>query len=461
MNAPDKMALAVNKAMDNYRVAAMRAAAMNPHGMGLDAKRSRAWCEYGFPNDITFQMLYNLYSRGGIAYGGLNKLKNGCWITNPEVIEGDQDDENKTETTWEKKTKKTLNARFWRGFAEADLYRMVGRFSGLLLHIADNEDWKKPVKGTSRAITKVTPVWASSLKPMEIITDTADENYGQPKYWQYTENDTGTAKRVVEIHPDRIFIMGDWQEGAIGMLEPAYNAFVSLEKVEGGSGESFLKNASRQVSVSFDKDINFADIAAVYNVSVDDLQEKFNEAAREINRGNDQMLITQGAQVTSLSQAVSDPVPTYTVNLQTAGCALDIPSKILVGMQTGERASTEDQKYMNHRCQARRMDLSFDVEDVVNQLMKIKVIELKEEISVIWDDLSEQAPEDKLSSAEKMTNINDKAITAAMEPVFTRKEIRVAAGYEPDNLDGEVLPEDKKDDDVIVDPVKPEVEDAE
>ena len=45
------------------------------------------------------------------------------------------------------------------------------------------------------------------------------------------------------FHPDQVVIT---QNDAIGFLEPAYNAFVSLEKVEGGSGESFLKTPQNQ-----------------------------------------------------------------------------------------------------------------------------------------------------------------------------------------------------------------------
>jgi hypothetical protein len=43
---------------------------------------------------------------------------------------------------------------------------------------------------------------------------------------------------------------------------------------------------------------------------------------------------------------VSDPSPTYNVNLQTAAAGVDIPTRILVGNQQAERSSTEDQKYL-------------------------------------------------------------------------------------------------------------------
>lgn len=431
----DKLTLAVNHALSDVRLARARAMALNP-GMGLDAKRSSAWCEYGFKEDLTFDDLYKLYRRGGIANGAVNKLVTNCWRTNPEVIEGDISDESREETEWEKASKQVFTHRFWRAFAKADTRRLVGRWAGILLHIKDSKNWNEPViKG--KTLQKITPVWASALQ-----VGSRDGN-GSITNWQYTEtlSDGSTARR--DIHPDRILIIGDMSDDEIGFLEPGYNACVSLEKVEGGSGESFLKNAARQQNINFDKDIDFNNLASMYGVTIDELQERYNEAAREINRGNDALLITQGAQITSMVSAVSDPSPTYSVNLQTFSSSVDIPSRIIVGNQSGERASTEDQIYFNARCQSRRGDLSFDIEDLVDKLIYLQALKPVSKFSIVWDELNEQSPSDKLDSAVKMSNINQTSL-ASGEAVFSGDEIRVAAGYQP--MGNDVLGEDDEED---------------
>jgi len=431
----DKLSLAVNHALSDVRLARARAMALNP-GMGLDAKRSSAWCEYGFKEDLTFDDLYKLYRRGGIANGAVNKLVTNCWRTNPEVIEGDISEESREETEWEKASKQVFTHRFWRAFAKADTRRLVGRWAGILLHIKDSKNWNEPViKG--KALQKITPVWASALQ-----VGNRDGN-GNITNWQYTEtlSDGSTARR--DIHPDRILIIGDMSDDEIGFLEPGYNACVSLEKVEGGSGESFLKNAARQQNINFDKEVDFNNLASMYGVTVDELQERYNEAAREINRGNDALLITQGAQITSMVSAVSDPSPTYSVNLQTFSSSVDIPSRIIVGNQSGERASTEDQIYFNARCQSRRGDLSFDIEDLVDKLIYLQALKPVSKFSIVWDELNEQSPSDKLDSAVKMSNINQTSL-ASGEAVFSGDEIRVAAGYQP--MGNDVLGEDDEED---------------
>ncbi|HBW3572584.1 anti-CBASS protein Acb1 family protein [Klebsiella variicola] len=424
----DKLTLAVNHALNDARMARARMGLMAPT-MGLDNKRHSAWCEYGFPEQVSYENLYALYRRGGIAHGAVEKLVGKCWQTNPELIEGDDADESKDETPWEKNAKKVFTKRLWRAFAEADRRRLVGRYAGILLHINDSRKWDQPVV-SGKSLKKVTIAWAGSLTVSQWVTDENSAEYGQPKQWKYVESlpNGGTNQRFV--HPDRVFILGDYSNDAIGFLEPGYNACVSLEKVEGGSGESFLKNAARQLNVNFEKEIDFNNLASLYGVSIDELQDKFNEVAGEMNRGNDVLMTTQGATVAPLVTAVADPSATYNVNLQTFAASVDIPVKVLVGMQTGERASTEDQKYFNARCQSRRGDLSFEIEDFSDKLIELKIIDAVSEKTVIWDDLNEQTGTEKLANAKTMAEINQTSQGSGENPAFSREEIRTAAGYE-------------------------------
>ncbi|MEG5933847.1 DUF1073 domain-containing protein [Enterobacter hormaechei] len=423
----DKLQLAVNHAINDARLARARMGMLNP-SMGLDAKRNSAWCEYGFPEQVTYENLYALYRRGGIAHGAVEKLVGKCWQTNPEIIEGDDADESENETAWEKKSKQVFTNRFWRSFSEADRRRLVGRYAGILLHIRDEKDWSLPVtKG--RGLQKISVAWAGSLTVGEWDTGLNSQTYGQPKMWQYAERLPNGSSRRVNIHPDRVFILGDYSDDAIGFLEPAYNSFVSLEKVEGGSGESFLKNAARQLSINFDKEAKLDEIARAYGVDYSELNEIYDKVAREMNIGNDSVLITQGANVAPIVAAVSDPSPTYNVNLQTAAAGVDIPTRILVGNQQAERSSTEDQKYFNTRCQSRRGDLSFEIEDFCDKLIELSILDPVSQKTVIWDDLNAQSDSEKLDAAQKMSQINSASIGTG-EQVFTGEEIRVAAGYE-------------------------------
>lgn len=430
MTAPN-LQLAVNAALSDYRAAYLRESLASPGG-SLDSKRPCAWVEYGFPSDPDFSTFYRLYRRGGVAHGTVNLLLDKCWQTNPWVIEGDEFDDKTPPTAWERSTAAQLKRwDFWRLAKEADRRRLVGRYSGMLLQLADNRTWDQPVARGARLV-KFMPAWEGQLTVAEWVTDEQDPQYGEPKAWVYKElNVNGGPGRHVTVHPDRVIIFGDFREG-LSFLEPGLNAFINLEKVEGGSAESFLKNAARQLSVNFDKDAKLESLAAMYGVPIKDLADGFNEGVRAINRAQDAALITQGATVSTLTAAVPDPEPHYSINLQTAAASVQIPTRIIAGSQSGERASTEDNKAFNARGQGRRESaLSPDLAAAIAHLQDLGLIDPTVEFSVIWDDLNEFSQAEKLAVAQQMADINQKLL-ALGDAVFTVAEIRDTAGFEND-----------------------------
>ena len=155
---------------------------------------------------------------------------------------------------------------------------------------------------------------------------------------------------------------------------------------------------------------------------------EYNEVTVGMSKGIDQTIITQGATVNPLVANVPDPLPAFDVSLQSFCASIRIPSKIIVGNQTGERASTEDQKTFNKRCQGRRLNtLSSDIETFVAHLMRLGVL-LTVETSVCWDDLTEASQGEMLANVVLMADVNQKML-ASGELVFSIKRMIEASGY--------------------------------
>lgn len=148
----DKLQLAVNHALNDLRMVRARMGLLNPGGLGLDQKRSMAWCEYGFPESVSYDMLFSLYRRGGIAHGAVNKLAGSCWKTAPEVIQGGEEERSADETAWEKSISATLTPSMWRQFADADRRRLVGRYAGIILRLRDSKNGTSPSWGALRLL---------------------------------------------------------------------------------------------------------------------------------------------------------------------------------------------------------------------------------------------------------------------------------------------------------------------
>lgn len=413
--------------------------------MGSDDKRKSAWREYGYKDNLVFEDFYNLYEREGVAHGVVDLLNGKCFETNPWVIEGDEFDEKRPETPWEKEFRQfAKRAKLWKAFKTADKYRMVGRFSGIIVQLADGGKWDQPVKGTGKRVIKaLIPAWEGQLKASEVDTNANSPTYGEPKFWAYTENavqpetdpgQTAPPTRSLTIHPDRIIILGDWRSGS-SFLKAPYNAFVNLEKITGGSGESYLKNASRQIGINFDKDTKPDDLVRANGLKdASQLQALIDDQAKDLNTGIDASLVTWGATVTPLVAIVPDPTPHYSVNIQTIAAATGLPAKVISGMQTGERASVEDLKQFNKLGQGRRVnELSDDGEQLVAHLIRIGAVAPPAgETTFMWDGLTEASQGEKLANAVLMAEVNQKSAGNGDLPVFASTELREAAGYEND-----------------------------
>ena len=207
------------------------------------------------------------------------------------------------------------------------------------------------------------------------------------------------------------------------MLKAGFNALVTIEKVIGGAGESFLKNASRQMNINYDKEVDLEQIARAYGLEdLGEYQEIMNELAKDINSGVDIAMVTQGANVSPMTVAVSDPVPTFQTALQVFAASVKIPLKILIGNITGERASTEDMKQFNATCQAfRETDADTMIRALFDRLIALGLVALTE-YEVMWSDLTDGDTNEKADTAHK--------VATALQAYASAKQANFMSGDE-------------------------------
>lgn len=418
--------------MNMQTLAKMMASRMRLLTGGIDQKRPRAWEEYGFPEEVTFDMLYNAYKRVDVAHGAVERLVEKCWQSSPWVIQGDESKNmtalTPTEAAWGKLFK---NLSLWRVMQEADRRRLVGRYSGVILYWADSKGWEQPVTGTPK-LAKIEAVWQDQLTPETWHEDVDDpETYGTPKTYTFKEAAFGgrpTESRT--IHADRVFILGDMSPRSPAFLEPGYNQLVTLEKITGGSGESILKAAAQNVVLEYDKDVDLAAIAEAQGMTMADLQDFLDGRARDWGQGIDKMMALQGGKAVNLQPAAIDPRGAFDTAVSAFAASVRIPTKIIIGNQQGERASTEDQKDFNARGQGRReSQLSNDILAFLRHVERFGFIKLGEEVTVMWDDLTRPTLGERLADAKLMAETAQIGMSTGA-PYYTDEEIREVAGYD-------------------------------
>ncbi|WP_421412577.1 anti-CBASS protein Acb1 family protein [Serratia plymuthica] len=427
-----------------------------------NTKRTKLWDEFGYPDTVSFDMLYRAYRRNSAANAGVHKTLDNCWGDHPTIIDGPLTDKSTASTEWETTVTRLLK-KHWSKIKDADRRNLVGRYSAIILQLKDSRLWSEPVDTAmvarigEKALVRLIPVWESQIKPGNYDIDTLSPTYGEPVNYIFNEQpvgDDGTYGNVrsVTVHSSRVIILAEGSEdgnmlSGIPLNEAGYNDLLDIEKTKGGSAEGFLKNASRQLGIHFDGTTDMNTIAQqAKNAGYKDLGEAMNEKIRKLNQGTDSALVTQSGTSSVLSVAAADPTPSWTVSANSYASTIGCPFNILFGKQTGNLASTEDKKEWAKNGNGRRSGwLSWLLTEVIQRWCDVGVVSqpAKGEITVDWSDLLAPGDSEKLENMSKMADVAYKTQqafgTSAVEP----NEVRAAGELEPIKEPGQPDPTKK------------------
>jgi len=416
----------------NILNAARRISAMFP-GYFQNAKHDHNK-DFGYPDHVDFDAAYQRYLRNGIAFAGIEQTILKTWQDNPELWEN----KDAKETYGESEIRQKFDdLRLWQKLAEADRRSMVGGYSGLILRYADDKRFLEPVDtvpGGLDGLVDVIPAWAGQLTVSSWDTDEMSPTYGEPTMFGFNESAVGdnsdrqAKNRSFELHPDRVLIWS--KDGTVhnhSILEPGFNNLIDMEKISGAGGEGFWKNAKSAPIMETDADVSIADMAKGMGVGVDEMADKMNEQVEDFNKGFDAMLMLQGMKAKTLGVTLPQPEEFFNVALQGFAASIGIPLKVLVGSQSGERASTEDADEWSRTNMARRTNTARPtIMALVKKLETVRVLP-EQDWYIYWSDLTEASMGLKIDRADKMAAINQKLL----DEVYTIDEIRETTGHGP------------------------------
>lgn len=403
------------------------------------AAKHNHYTDFGYPADFTFDLAFAAYTRHGIARAAVDKTVAKTWQDFPYVQTFARDDGDDTpETRVETDIRERFAAlRVWQNMAEADRRSLVGSYSGLILRFADSQPFDQPVTrvpGGLRGLVEVIPAWEGQLEVADWDSDATSETYGHPTMFRFNEATVGHAlnnPRQFNVHPDRVLIWSrDGTVNGRSFLEPGYNALLDMEKISGAGGEGFWKNAKAGLSLEIDKDAKIEDMARAMGVEVSEVVDRMDAQVGDFNKGFDKSILLQGIKASPMQVTLPSPEHFFAAPLQIFSASVQMPLKILVGSQTGERASTEDANEWSRTAMSRRTG-----ETIPNILTLIERLEgfgilPAGDWHVDWQDLTEASMSDKVSLADKMADVNTKMKDTG-EFVFTPEEMRSVAGKEP------------------------------
>lgn len=397
------------------------------------------YADFGYPEEVTFELAYHAYRRNGLATAGVDKTVSKTWQDNPFLQEFQRDgteDGDQGETDLERDIRRRFDdLRIWQHMAEADRRGMVGAYSGLILRFADDKTFDQPVtrvSGGLKGLVEVIPAWEGQLTASSLQTDQAAEDYGHPTMFAFNEAavEAGQQPRQFNIHPDRVIIWSrDGTLNGRSALEPGYNDLLAAAKIIGAGGEGFWKNAKSGLSLEIDKDAKIEDMARAMGVEASEVVDRMDEQVENFNKGFDKSLLLQGIVAKPMQVTLPSPEHFFAVSVQSFAASIPIPMKILVGSQTGERASTEDADEFDRTGMSRRTNYVIPlIMTFVRRLERVGILAAGKDWFLSWSDLTETSMGEKIDRADKMASVNQKM---AGEVVFTGDDIRGVVGMEP------------------------------
>ena len=406
----------------------------------IDAKRPTAWAQYGYAVNPTFTDMLQAYERHPAAHGAVHRLLDKCWQSLPRIKSPASDEV----TPWEQRVNAILRStQSWAKLRDLDRRNMVGRYAAIIYRVADGKSLREPLERASRLVDLV-PLYEDQLRVTMWDSDTTSASYGQPLMYQYqsrrvqTGDTQGQPIEWADVHPSRVQILAEGSVAdmfdGVPMLRAGFNSLVDLEKISGGSAESYLKNSARTLVFQYDRDTVVETLGE--NGEKVNVRQAHEQQARALNRNQDSSIVMQGGTASTLQTSTHDPEPSFVVAANLFSASVRVPFTVLFGQQTGRLASDEDKADFAARASSRQAnELTPMLEQFIRRMQAAGIIEAGE-FEIEWPDVAAPSESEKVELLKAYTAAMREAFAAGVQGLFEADELRRVVGFEPLQNDG-------------------------
>ncbi len=400
----------------------------------------------GYKRQLDFEDFTESYHRFGIAHRIVSATPKATWGDGFSLSE-DEDTQSDTdfEKTW-KNIAKTSNALHY--FERADRVAGIGEYGILLIGVDDGKGLEEEV--TNDAINKskddtgllfLRPVSQKNAAIKSYNKERTSARFGLPNTYlvTLTTGDLNMNESTVEVHHSRVIHIAENkdEDDVFGTprLRPVFNLLFDLAKVIGATAEVYWKGAYRGMHLNVDPEWALGDV----NTSRSEILEELKENLEEYDHGQTRWIRTQGVEVTPLVGEIPNPKHAAGVIIQMISGTTTIPTRILIGSERGELASTQDEVNWNARISERRGQFAEPeiVRRFVDRLIEWEILPTPKDgdYAVVWPSLFKL---DDKEQAQKGRFISDALFRYTRQgdlrpqDIVSPKEFRELLGFKGD-----------------------------
>jgi hypothetical protein len=361
---------------------------------GFEGKRDYSKT-LGYPEALTYNDFYNVYSRQDIAFAIINAFPEATWKDKPVICTKGKEFEEKDpfKDMWNTLANKL---KLFHYLDRVDKLSNIGRYSVLLLGFDDTKDktdFSKPVKANAK-LRYILPRSEINAQITDWDQDIKSDNFGKPLFYNIK---TTTLENFqygsLKVHYSRVIHVAErlLEDDVYGMpmLQSVFNRLIDLTKVAGGSAEMFWQGAFFGISFEMDADADATEDDRKY------MTEQIDDYIHKLRR----YVKLQGVKAKVLNGSIESPKEHVETMLSFISAATRIPKRMLIGSEQGELSSDQDDDSWKARVDERRMDFGDRIlKEFIDRLQLIGSIP-DVEYSITWPDIWAPSEKDKMNIA--------------------------------------------------------------
>lgn len=360
------------------------------------------YAECGYPSSISFKDYKDRFDRGDIAKVIVSAFPDATWVDGIEIVDSINKDEDKQSDFVQNLEKLNKHIPMMSYCYRADLLAGIGDYSIIVMGFDDEASNENQLQtGKASRLLYMKPFEQGSVDIVEWDEDPKSERFGKPIRYEVgidlTHDPKTTGKQLKKkIHYSRVIHIADncLESDVFGVprMQQVWNRLQDLETVISGSAECYWRFGFPGYNFKKDPDVPFI-------TDTGDLKQKMRDFVHGLSR----FLTLEGISIEQLQGETADPTAQVKVELWMISAATGIPMRKIIGSESGELASTEDQRNWSKKVKERNFQFAEPriLRPVIDKLIEAGVIASPEGgYDIKWPDVYEETMSEKADAAQ-------------------------------------------------------------